>query len=240
MWMRNEKMRRFIGGNRIARALTFGVQNTLQLRLLAGHKKPATVARVRNSHRHAHSLLSTDESFVLHEIAHAQAALNGAFAEFGVYRGASAKLICEVKGDRTLHLFDTFQGLPDPCEADECAVFKAGQFTGTLPSVQHLLRQHSQLRFHPGLFPSTTTGLEDERFSFVHLDVDLKDATRAGLEFFYPRMIPGGVILTHDYSIIDGVREAFTEFLATRPERVIEFPTTQAMIVCQGKKALAA
>ena len=35
-------------------------------------------------------------------------------AEVGVYQGVSAKLICEAKGDKELHLFDTFEGLPDP------------------------------------------------------------------------------------------------------------------------------
>jgi O-methyltransferase len=85
--------------------------------------------------------------------------------------------------------------------------------------------------FYPGLFPDTTGPVEHRRFSFVHLDVDLKSSTRACLEFFYPRLLPGGVLLTHDYSYLDGVREAFAEFFATRPERPMELPTSQAMLV---------
>jgi hypothetical protein len=48
---------------------------------------------------------------------------------------------------------------------------------------------------------------------------------------FYPRMMPGGIILTHDYSYLNGVRAAFTEFLATRRERAIELPTSQAILI---------
>jgi len=72
-----------------------------------------------------------------------------------------------------------------------------------------------------------------ERFSFVHLDVDLKSSTRACLEFFYPRMVPGGIILTHDYSYLAGVREAFAEFLEGRLERPVELASSQAMLVRQ-------
>lgn len=230
MWMRNEKMRRFIGANRFARAMTFGIQNKIQMKLLAGHKCGQKLKRLRNAADASHSLLSTDEAFLLHELAHAQAALPGALAEFGVYRGASASILCGIKGDRPLHLFDTFAGLPSP-SGKECGIFSEGQFTGSLSSVRHLLKRYEKVHFHVGLFPGTTVGLEDLRFSFVHLDVDLYDATLAGLEFFYPRMVPGGIILTHDHSIIDGVARAFDEFLADKPERLIELPTTQAMIL---------
>ena len=47
-------------------------------------------------------------------------------------------------------------------------------------------------------------------------------------------MLPGGIILTHDYSTLyAGVARAFTDFLRDRPEAVIELPTTQAMIIVQ-------
>jgi len=50
------------------------------------------------------------------------------------------------------------------------------------------------------------------------------------LEYFYPRMIPGGVILSHDYSLLAGVEKAFTEFFADKPEEVIDLPTTQCLV----------
>src|SRR3954452_25293002 len=44
--------------------------------------------------------------------------LGGDMAELGVASGASAKLISEYAPSRTLHLFDTFEGLPDVTEVD--------------------------------------------------------------------------------------------------------------------------
>ena len=51
-----------------------------------------------------------------------------------------------------------------------------------------------------GFFPETTKGLEENRYQFVSLDADLYSPILAGLEYFYPRMCRGGVILLHDYN----------------------------------------
>ena len=38
--------------------------------------------------------------------------VRGAFAEVGVYKGETARIIHEMDPSRSLHLFDTFEGLP--------------------------------------------------------------------------------------------------------------------------------
>ncbi len=230
MWMRNERMRGVMARSRPLRRALMGTSNQLQMLLLSGHKCPDTLATLRRSRAGAESLLSADEAFMLHAIGLAQNRLPGDFAEFGVYEGTSARLLCEVKGERTLHLFDTFGGLPPPGD-DEGRVFAEGQFPAVLAQVRSALAGYSDVHLHPGLFPATASMLRDRRFAFVHLDVDLEDSTRAGLEFFYDRMLPGGIILTHDYSVIPGVARAFESFLGDKPERVIELTTTQAMLV---------
>jgi O-methyltransferase len=73
--------------------------------------------------------------------------------------------------------------------------------------------------------------LDDTQFCFVHLDVDLYESTKQCLEYFWPRLIPGGVVISHDYSILEGVRNAFAEFSADKRENVIEMPTTQCMMI---------
>lgn len=70
-----------------------------------------------------------------------------------------------------------------------------------------------------------------EWYSFCHFDVDLYEGTLACLRYFYDRMLPGGIMLSHDYGLLAGVEAAFTEFFADKPERVIELPTTQCMVV---------
>ena len=57
------------------------------------------------------------------------------------------------------------------------------------------------------------------------------EGTLACLEYFYPRMIPSGIMLSHDYGMLAGVEKAFEEFFADKPEEIIEQPTTQCVVI---------
>ncbi|MCP4540392.1 MAG: hypothetical protein GY832_24910 [Chloroflexi bacterium] len=70
------------------------------------------------------------------------------------------------------------------------------------------LRKGRLSSYHPGLFPKTGAFVSEKEFSFVYLDVDVYQSTKESLEFFYPRMTKGGIILSHDYQY-PGVRQAF-------------------------------
>jgi O-methyltransferase len=232
-WMKCETAQRTVGNSRILRRITIGLFAQLELLILGGHKDPAILRAIRRCRRQSESLLTGNEAFFLYSVACAQRILDCPMAEVGVFQGSSARIICEAKGERPLHLFDTFSGLPQPGEKEK-RLLRHGQYSGSLAAVTNLLAMYSGVHLHPGEFPATAIGMEDTRFGFVHLDVDLYASTLASLEFFYPRMASGGVILTHDYSTLPGVAQAFTDFLATKPNSVIELPTTQAMIVVRS------
>lgn len=158
------------------------------------------------------------------------AKVEGDLAEVGVYRGGSAKLICEAKGDRPVHLFDTFEGLPAP-DVKDARRFHAGQYVGVFVDVQRYLKPYPNVWLYKGYFPDTAGPIAAQEFSFVHLDVDLYNSTLSCLEFFYPRMSRGGVLISHDYNNAEGVRRAFDEFFSDKPEPVLEVALSQALIV---------
>ena len=224
------RLHRLIASSKTIRALSIGLLARIELAFLSGHKESGVLAAIRRARGGRESLLSGNEAFTLFSLARAQAALGGEMAEVGVYQGCSARIISLASNGARLHLFDTFQGLPAP-DAHEHRRMRQGHYAASLEGVQAYLADRPDVAYYPGLFPETAGPVADRRFSFVHLDVDLKAGTLACLEFFYPRMLPGGIIATHDYSYLDGVRAAFDEFLATRPERAIELPSSQAMIV---------
>ena len=64
------------------------------------------------------------------------------------------------------------------------------------------------MKIRAGFFPSTTDGLEDLEFAWVHLDADLYESTLDGLRWFGPRTVKGGYILIHDYWALEPVRQA--------------------------------
>jgi O-methyltransferase len=158
--------------------------------------------------------------------------LGGDMAELGVASGASAKLISDYAPSRTLHLFDTFDGLPDVTEADS-PHFARGQYSSLVADVQEYLGGRN-VRFYKGLFPATAEPVKDNLFSFVHLDADLYESTIAGLQFFYPRMCPGAILICHDYLTSEGVNAAFREFFAAKLEPVIELTGYQCLVVKVG------
>jgi len=165
----------------------------------------------------------------------AAARLGGAMAEAGVFCGGSARLICEAKGAIPLHLFDVFETLQsagdrplDP--GGEAVKAHFGAIHATQAQVERLLASYPQVHVHPGLFPQTTAGLENERFAFVHLDLDLAQGSRDALEFFHPRMLPGGILLGDDYNIPE-VRDAFEGYFSGRGEMLVALPWPQVMVV---------
>lgn len=155
--------------------------------------------------------------------------IEGDIAEVGVYKGGSAKLICEVKGYRALHLFDTFEGLPDVGEID--VLFHKGQFEASLEEIKNHLKKYSNVYFYKGFFPATADPVKNKKFSFIHLDVDIYSSTLDCLNFFYPKMSRGGVIVSHDYIYAAGVKKAFDDFFKDKLEPIIELSGSQCLIV---------
>ena len=83
-----------------------------------------------------------------------------------------------------------------------------------------------------GFFPDTVTPeIAAESFAFVHLDADLEAPITAGLEFFWPRLNPGGFIVVHDYNSWPGARLAVDRFLVDHRAAAIPMPDKSGSIV---------
>jgi O-methyltransferase len=225
----NQRLQKFFGGGFLERAWLAAISKA-QMFLLGRHKEPNVVRLIRQTRRERTSLLTAYEAYGVYSLARAYRDVPGDMAEVGVFQGASARLMCEAKGGKTLHLFDTFEGLPKASHADG-VVHAENQYTCSLESVKSYLHPYKDVHFYKGRFPDLAGPLESTKFSFVHFDVDLYESTLACLKFFYPRMTPGGVMLSHDYSLLAGVHQAFDEFFADKLEKPIEFPSTQCLVV---------
>lgn len=176
-------------------------------------------------------LLENNEAYQIFMAVKRTAKVRGDIAEVGTYKGSSAKLICEARSKKTVHLFDTYDGLPDLCKFDDATRFYKGQFMATFNNVKTYLGKYSNIFFYKGIFPSTGASIKSNKFSFVHLDVDICSSTLNCLKFFYPRMNKGGVIISHDYINSVGVKKAFDIFFKDKPEPIIEPSGSQCLIV---------
>lgn len=149
--------------------------------------------------------------------------VTGAFAELGVYKGESVKILHLMDETRRFHLFDTFTGFMEcdlVLETGEASTYTTANFADTaIEQVKRYLGGEECYVFHPGYFPDSTAGLTEAYYALVNIDADLYNPTLAGLTYFYPRLSPGGVLLVHDYnSRWTGVIKAVDEFLKEIPE----------------------
>lgn len=148
--------------------------------------------------------------------------LQGNVAELGVYKGEFAKYINEVFCDRTLYLFDTFEGFNEKDleieHSNKFSLANKEDFTNTNENmVLNKMKYKDKCIIKKGYFPDSLNGLED-KFVFVSLDVDLYKPTYEGLKYFYDRLVKGGYIFVHDYNNISykGVKEAVRKFVEER------------------------
>ncbi len=164
--------------------------------------------------------------------------IEGAFVELGVWQGETAEIIHEMDKSRNLHLFDTFDGFDNKDlekETNRDERYSTDNFSDTkLEEVKALFSESNNISFYKGYFPDTAKDLKEDKFAFVHLDADLYKPTIDALNYFYPKLSPGGVIIIHDYNHTwDGIRKALDEFMVTIPESLIEITDWQgsAMIL---------
>jgi len=181
-------------------------------------------------------LMSFHEAINLVWATRETAGIPGEMAEVGSYSGSSALLMCASSkiDSRTINLFDTFSGIPEVTHGIDN--LEIGDVAGaSLELVKtKLLPYSSRVKYHVGFFPDSTYDISKEtHFSLVNLDADTYQTTLTALEFFYPRIPHGGIILCHDYSSIScpGVRKAIDKFFLYKVENVIPLWHTQALII---------
>ncbi|MFO8129238.1 MAG: TylF/MycF/NovP-related O-methyltransferase [Bacteroidales bacterium] len=162
--------------------------------------------------------------------------IDGDMAELGVYKGESARIIHLASPGRKLHLFDTFSGFRqkdlEP-ETGEAASYSSRNFADTTPAqVRRTIGKHENILFHAGHFPESARELEETTYAFVNIDADLHDPIRAGLDYFFPRLSRGGLIIVHDHHHRwPGAMKAVDEFCRENNTFPVPVPDTQNSIM---------
>jgi hypothetical protein len=155
-------------------------------------------------------------------------------AECGVWQGESLLLCLRIAKELGVPVqffgLDTFAGLPelgsqDLAEAPQQAPYRQTRWFAdtSLEAVQATIEQAGfahHARLLPGLFSETLSALPEVTYSFVNIDCDLYDGHIECLEYFFPRMKPGGIIYFDDYHSEDFpmARRAIDTFMAAHPK----------------------
>lgn len=175
-------------------------------------------------------------------------AVEGAFAECGIYYGFSAYMLRRLMEGtqatpKAFHLIDSFEGLSQPEEADrrlidgtlQDNIHKAGHFKVDLEKVYARFSGLENVYWHKGWIPEVLAELPEQAWAFVHIDVDLHTPTKTALEYFLPRMSPGGIIVNDDFASPEfpGAGQAWREALEPQGLPYIALDSGQAIYIRQ-------
>lgn len=167
----------------------------------------------------------------------------GTIAECGVYRGSTLLGMAHAlksNGASNWHLlgFDSFEGFPEPAPEDALSngtfhpkarkgVFADTSYEG-LQAKARALGYARDITLVKGYFENTLAQYADREFVAAHIDCDLYEGYKTCLEFFYPRLRPGGVLVFDEYDYSNGVypgaQRAIDEFFRNKPEDVERLP----------------
>ncbi len=122
-----------------------------------------------------------------------QVTLDGLIMEFGVATGRTSNTMAKHSPQRTIHGFDTFDGIPEAWHGHAAAKYSQG---GKLPTVE------SNVKLHKGLFQDTLPSFVAANpgpAALIHIDCDLYSSTAFVFTLLKERIVPGTVIVFDEY-----------------------------------------
>jgi|SRR5215469_2007268 len=173
--------------------------------------------------------------------------IRGALVECGTFKGgavgmmALAHLASHPEPVRALHLFDSFEGLPEPradMDGDYAVNYTAGHGSGSLVTTgrlacsvdvpRNLLNERIRypellVKYHVGWFQETLPrdAASIGEIGLLRLDGDWYESTRVCLEYLYPKVVKNGVIVIDDYGYWQGCRRAVDEFTSLQSDPIM-------------------
>ncbi len=139
------------------------------------------------------------------------AMIDGLYLEFGVFSGTTINQIADLVPNKTVHGFDSFEGLPEGWGAAKKGTFDTG---GKFPQVR------DNVKLHKGWFENTIAPFINDHqgaIAFLHCDADLYSSTKTILDGLRDRIVSGTIIVFDEYFNYpfwrDHEYKAFNEFI---------------------------
>ncbi|MEP0990885.1 MAG: TylF/MycF/NovP-related O-methyltransferase [Tateyamaria sp.] len=166
----------------------------------------------------------------------------GDFVECGVYKGFSFHFLTTYLNfndvDKTLYLYDTYQGIPEEMNSENRSNSVYERDTDKDPDailnlVKNRFRNVSNVQIIQGMVPDSFEQSSPDKISLLHIDMNSAASELAALEALFDRVQPGGMILFDDYGWTGyaAQRHAENAFMAARNHHILELPTGQGLVV---------
>jgi O-methyltransferase len=155
--------------------------------------------------------------------------LKGDFVECGVWYGVLSRTICNYVD------FKSYPGnfyLIDSWGEMEGSHANPNYKVDIFDTVKKRFADTPNVNFVRELVPEALPQVTSNRIAYLSIDMNGCLAERAALEYFYPRMLAGGIIYLDDYGWgYPELRKTVDEFFADKPETILHFPSGNSIVV---------
>ena len=62
------------------------------------------------------------------------------------------------------------------------------------------------------------------KVSLINLDINLYAPTKIALEYFWPKLVRGGILMLDDYGLVQGETQAVDEYFADKDVKIEKLP----------------
>ncbi len=186
-----------------------------------------------------YTLVDKYRCYELWQLIEESAKLEGALLEVGVWRGGSGALMAKkmklssIKD--TMYLCDTFEGVVKAGSRDSS--YKGKEHADTSKEIAESLIDTLELdnvKILKGMFPEETEQfVAGAKFRFCHIDVDVYQSAKDVLEWVWPRLVVGGMVVFDDYGFqgCDGVTSFVNEERKKKDRLVVHNLNGHAILV---------
>ena len=166
--------------------------------------------------------------------------LNGDFVECGVWRAATAKanmvyIDFQNMDDRKYYLFDTFCGLTkEYSDSESYEMYKNDYKDDVYSFVVDVFKENHNVIIVRGPVPDTLTKVNIRRVAYLSIDMNCAFPEIEALKYFWPKIVPGGLIILDDYGwggVHEKQKQAHDAFAESVGVKILTLPTGQGMII---------
>ena len=174
--------------------------------------------------------------------AHHAQHLPGDFVECGTNTGIYSLAVCEYVNfnatGKSFWLFDTFEGIPSEQMSElEKALGRAEESAAIFPPCYEVARSnfapYPKAHLVRGRVPDSLVMAPISDVAYLCIDMNIALPERAALEYFWPRMVTGGVAILDNYGWqpYRAQKASLDEFAAQEGVEIMMLPTGQGLLI---------
>jgi O-methyltransferase len=169
------------------------------------------------------------------------ARLPGDFVECGVNTGLVSLAVCDYidfnATGKNFWLFDTYRGIPEhQINEREKALGRVADnswYPDCFERTKANFARYPSAHLVRGEVPDTLGSVEIGAAAYLSIDMNIAYPERAAIEFFWPKLVPGGLVVLDDYGWLpyQEQKQTMDEFAVREGVAILTLPTGQGLLI---------